>query len=135
MKCSIVGLVMVFMLCQHVTGFCQQHDAQNKHDSAAHPVVVSESLAQPDFISFSLTDSVLFRNFDKEIGLYKNKTKSVLITVAKGESEQRLEFVSLFYEIRSRQKSIRKAYKESLDAIHKRYPHPDFKSRLFIKEE
>ena len=91
-----------------------------------------------DFLSLSLIDSALYRNFDSESAKYRNADKNVLITVTKGESTQRMEFVVLFYKnvlSQGNRKNIKKAYQQSLKEIRERYSPLDFKSKLFLKED
>jgi len=97
--------------------------------------VNSQSLSFNDgFYSFSLTDSVLYVNFDKEVKTYQKEDKSVMITVAKGESEQRSEFVFLFYKNLAMNYELHRAYTLALKEIKKKYKTLDFKSKLLPRK-
>ena len=94
------------------------------------PSVESVSLLNSDFTSLSLIDSTLYDDFENSVKAFKSSEKSVLVTVSKVESEQRMEFIGLFYKNWLRGNDMNKAYRSALAEIKKKYPHPDFKSKL-----
>ena len=97
--------------------------------------VESVSLLNSDFTSLSLEDSTLYDDFENGVKIFKSSEKSVLVTVSRGESEQRMEFIGLFYKNWLSGNDMNKAYRSALAEIKKRYPHPDFKSKLFEKKK
>jgi len=128
---DVSAIVLGVLTLLGIEGSCQ---IDTTHINASGKVNSQSLSLNTDFYSFSLTDSVLYVNFDKEVKTYQKEDKSVMITVAKGESEQRSEFVFLFYKNLAMNYELHRAYTLALKEIKKKYKTLDFKSKLLPKK-
>jgi len=133
---SLFTCVAAIMLMHPLAVLAQLDSTKILHISPnGSPSVESVSLLNSDFTSLSLIDSTLYDDFEDGVKVYQSVDKNVLVTVTRGESEQRMEFIGLFYGKWLAGNDISKAYKSSVTEIRKKYPRPDFKSKLFLKKD
>lgn len=99
--------------------------------------VTSIDMNNSDFISLSLVDSALYHDFKKGVQAFRSTEKNVLVTVVEREenSEQRMEFMVLFYNNLFQtegKKDVKEIYEQTYKEIKSKYAQLQFKTRLFI---
>jgi len=146
---SVRKFVFVILLLYGFPCLGQQETQPGANDSTTNKIgVISQSLLSSDCLSVSLTDSAAYDNFESKAESLRIPQVSILLTATKSGSQQRVEFVALFFKARddfnrkakqknktSGLKDIKKAYQIALEEIRKKYPNPDFKSMLLPPAE